>query len=195
MATGQTREMRRGSLKPPEQIIWNVFGASGNDRLPRWWWYVPQQPKPHCKFPPSPPSSATTLQPPCPPDPVLTRFHVTCSHIPLVATTKCPLRCFLQVDVLAQLIVRARGVQDQSRPLHYPPQLLNGSQSFRSVPNFPAGYQSSQILPARSIILSSNSMPQIYANLVLLYHTSGMPSLFAAPCAFPFAFCSEGVDT
>ena len=33
-----------------EQIIGNVYVAGGNDRLPRWWFSVPQQPKPHSKF-------------------------------------------------------------------------------------------------------------------------------------------------
>lgn len=158
---------------------------------------VPQQPKPHFKSPPSL-SSATTLRPPSHPSPVFTNLHVTCpctEYIPLVATTKCPQRCSLQLDVLTQLIFRTRGGLDQLQALPPPLQLLNASQSFKSAPNCPASCQSSRTLPARSIILSSNSMPQTYANLALLYHTSGMPSPFAAPCAFPFAFCSKGVDT
>lgn len=191
MATGQTREMRRDYLNLQTRsfgtclLLAETIGCRGGGGS------VPQQPKPHYMFPPSSPSSATTLQPPSPSSPVFTPFHVTCpctEHIPLVAGTKCPLRYFLQVDVLAQLIVRVRGGLDQFQALHYPPQLLNGSQCFRSVPNFPANCQSSQILPARSIILSSNNMPRTYANLELLYHTSGMPSPFAAPCTFSFAF-------
>ena len=142
-------------------------------------------------FPPSTPSPTTSLHPLPPSFPVFTLFHVACpctEYIPLVAATKCPPRCSPRLDVPAQRIVRARGGRDLLRALQYPLQLLNGSQSFRNVPNYPASCQNSRILPERSTILSSNSMPRIYANLVLLYHTSAMPSPFAAPCAFLFYF-------
>jgi hypothetical protein len=114
-------------------------------------------------------------------------------HIPLVFATKCLLQCFLQ-RVLAQPIAGARGRLDRLRTPQCPLQLLNEFQSFRSVPNCPAGCQNSQIPPAKSIILSLNNMPRIYANLAPLYHTSGMPSPFVVPCAFHLLFCSGGVD-
>ena len=197
----------RAKTRAEKRPIWEtragerVYFAGRNNRTvqSRWWFSVPQQPKPHFKFSTFPISIRdlpSTLNPF--PSRIYTVLYIACpctEYIPLVAATKCPPRCFPRLDVPTQRIVRGRGGRNLLQALQRPPQLLNGSQSFRNVPNCLASCQSSRILPAKSIILSSNSMPRTYANLALLYHTSAMPSPFAAPCAFLVCFLSPGVAT